>query len=76
MTSVPVGGAAGRTSRYWPARRIAVSGHRGLPGPTTDLVGKAIRGTLAEPGTYVYMALIRFTDGRQQLYKGTLVLIR
>jgi gliding motility-associated-like protein len=35
-----------------------------------------IRGTPAEPGAYVYMALIKFTDGRQQLYKGTLVLIR
>jgi hypothetical protein len=33
-----------------PARRIAVSGHRGLPGPTADLVGGAIRGVLAEAG--------------------------
>jgi hypothetical protein len=30
-----------------PARRIAVSGHRGLPGPTADLVGKAIFEALA-----------------------------
>ena len=35
-----------------------------------------IHGKQAEPGTYVYMALINFSGGRQQLYKGTLVLIR
>jgi len=28
-------------------RRIAISGHRGLPGPTADLVDKAIRAALA-----------------------------
>ena len=28
--------------------RIAISGHRGLPGPTADLVDKAIRAALAE----------------------------
>ncbi|TDW99225.1 M43 family zinc metalloprotease [Dinghuibacter silviterrae] len=33
-------------------------------------------GQPAAPGAYVYMALITFTEGRQQLYKGTLVLIR
>ena len=35
-----------------------------------------IHGKEAEPGTYVYMALITFSGGREQLYKGTLVLIR
>ena len=35
-----------------------------------------IHGTPAEPGAYIYMALVTFTGGRQQLYKGTLVLIR
>ena len=35
-----------------------------------------IHGKQAEPGTYVYMALINFSGGRQQLYKGTVVLIR
>jgi hypothetical protein len=41
----PFGGAAG-----FPVRRIAVSGHRGLPGPTADLVHKVIRGILAAAG--------------------------
>jgi len=35
-----------------------------------------IHGTAAEPGAYIYMALVTFTGGREQLYKGTLVLIR
>jgi hypothetical protein len=35
------------------ARRIAISGHRGLPGPTADLVGQAIRGALAAAGPEV-----------------------
>jgi gliding motility-associated-like protein len=30
----------------------------------------------APPGTYVYMAIINFAEGRQQLYKGTVVLLR
>jgi hypothetical protein len=38
--------AAGEAARC-PARRIAVSGHRSLPGPTADLVGKAILEALA-----------------------------
>ena len=33
-------------------------------------------GQPAEPGAYVYMAQIRFSDGRLANYKGTLVLIR
>ena len=37
---------AGETARC-PARRIAVSGHRGLPGPTADLISKAILQALA-----------------------------
>src|ERR1700728_4495557 len=37
---------AGEAARC-PARRIAVSGHRGLPGPTAALVGKAILEALA-----------------------------
>jgi gliding motility-associated-like protein len=35
-----------------------------------------VRGQPAEPGAYVYMAQIGFSGGRQELYKGTLVLIR
>jgi hypothetical protein len=37
---------AGKGARC-PARRIAVSGHRGLPGQTADLVGQAILEALA-----------------------------
>jgi hypothetical protein len=34
-------------------RRIAISGHRGLPGPTANLVGRAIRAALAGLGADV-----------------------
>ena len=33
-------------------------------------------GKWAETGTYVYFVKIRFNDGSQQLYKGTVTLIR
>jgi len=33
-------------------------------------------GQLAEPGTYVYFVKILFTNGSQQIYKGTVTLIR
>ena len=35
-----------------------------------------IQGKNAEAGTYVYMVMITFSDGRDQLFKGTLELIR
>ena len=48
MSVTLAGEVAGR-----PVRRIAISGHRCLPGLTADLIDKAIRGTLAEAGAAV-----------------------
>ncbi|MBS1597630.1 MAG: gliding motility-associated C-terminal domain-containing protein [Bacteroidetes bacterium] len=35
-----------------------------------------INGKAAEPGAYVYFVNVSFTDGTEQLYKGTVILIR
>jgi hypothetical protein len=35
-----------------------------------------LNGKPAEPGTYVYFVIIEFTDGRTELFKGTVVLVR
>lgn len=50
--------------------RIAVSGHRGLPGPTADLVGKAIRAALAEHGP-ILVGLSCLADGADQIFART-----
>src|SRR5690242_4945012 len=55
-------GAGGRS-----VRRIAISGHRGLPGLTADLVDKAIRGTLAETGPEV-TGISCLADGADQIF--------
>ena len=48
-------------------RRIAIAGHRGLPGLTADLVDKAIRGTLAEAGSGV-TGISCLADGADQIF--------
>jgi hypothetical protein len=48
-------------------RRIAISGHRGLPGPTADLVDKAIRAAVAEHGPDV-TGLSCLADGADQIF--------
>jgi hypothetical protein len=49
------------------ARRIAISGHRGLPSTTADLVDKAIRGTLAAAAPDV-TAISCLADGADQIF--------
>jgi hypothetical protein len=60
---VTAGGEAAGPS----ARRIAISGHRGLPSPTADLVDRAIRGTLAAAGPEV-TAISCLADGADQIF--------
>jgi hypothetical protein len=62
MYVTSVGEAAGR-----PVRRIAISGHRGLPDMTAGLVDKAIRGTLAETGPEV-TGISCLADGADQIF--------
>jgi len=62
MFVTSVSEAAGRS-----VRRIAISGHRGLPGLTADLVDKAIRGTLAETGPEV-TGISCLADGADQIF--------
>jgi hypothetical protein len=57
-----VGEAAGLS-----ARRIAISGHRRLPGLTADLVETAIRGTLAEAAPGV-IGISCLADGADQIF--------
>jgi hypothetical protein len=47
--------------------RIAISGHRGLPGPTADLVDKAIRAALAERAPEV-TGVSCLADGADQIF--------
>jgi hypothetical protein len=47
--------------------RIAISGHRGLPGPTADLVDKAIRAALAEHAPDV-TGISCLADGADQIF--------
>jgi hypothetical protein len=47
--------------------RIAISGHRGLPGPISDLVDKAIRAALAEHAPDV-TGLSCLADGADQIF--------
>jgi hypothetical protein len=47
--------------------RIAISGHRGLPGPTADLVDDAIRAALAEHAPDV-TGLSCLADGADQIF--------
>ena len=49
------------------ARRIAISGHRGLPGSTAGLVDEAIRGTLAGAGPGV-TGISCLADGADQIF--------
>jgi hypothetical protein len=49
------------------ARRIAISGHRRLPGLTADLVETAIRGTLAEAAPSV-TGISCLADGADQIF--------
>jgi hypothetical protein len=48
-------------------RRIAISGHRGLPGSTADLVDKAVRAALAEHAPDV-TGLSCLADGADQIF--------
>jgi hypothetical protein len=48
-------------------RRIAISGHRGLPGPTTVLIEKAIREALGEAGRDV-TGISCLADGADQIF--------
>jgi hypothetical protein len=48
-------------------RRIAISGHRGLPGLTAALVEKAIRGVLEESGPDV-TGISCLADGADQIF--------
>src|SRR5262245_31608459 len=48
-------------------RRIAISGHRGLPGQTADLVEKAIRVALEEAGSGV-TGISCMADGADQIF--------
>jgi hypothetical protein len=48
-------------------RRIAVSGHRGLPAATADLVNKAIRAGLAECAPDV-TGISCLADGADQIF--------
>jgi hypothetical protein len=48
-------------------RRIAISGHRGLPGRTADLVDKAIRAAVAEHAPDV-TGLSCLADGADQIF--------
>jgi hypothetical protein len=47
--------------------RIAISGHRGLPGPTADLVDKAIRVALGEHAPDV-AGISCLADGADQIF--------
>ena len=47
--------------------RIAISGHRGLPGPTARMVGQAIRAALAERGPDV-TGISCLADGADQIF--------
>jgi hypothetical protein len=47
--------------------RIAISGHRGLPGPTADLADEAIRAALAEHAPDV-TGLSCLADGADQIF--------
>jgi hypothetical protein len=47
--------------------RIAISGHRGLPGPTADLIDKAIRAALAEYAPDV-AGVSCLADGADQIF--------
>jgi len=47
--------------------RIAISGHRGLPAPTTRLVGEAIRAALAERAPDV-TGISCLADGADQIF--------
>ena len=51
-------------------RRIAISGHRGLSGPTVDLVDKAIRAALAEHAPEV-TGISCLADGADQIFART-----
>ncbi len=53
-------------------RRIAVSGHRGLPGPTSVLVEKAIRAALEADGPDV-TGISCLADGADQIFARALV---
>jgi hypothetical protein len=48
-------------------RRIAVSGHRGLSGPTSDLVAKAVRAALAQYAPDV-TGISCLADGADQIF--------
>lgn len=48
-------------------RRIAVSGHRGLPGPTAVLIEKAIRVALEEAG-HAVTGISCLADGADQIF--------
>ena len=48
-------------------QRIAISGHRGLPGPTAELVDKANRAALAEHAPDV-TGLSSLADGADQIF--------
>jgi hypothetical protein len=48
-------------------RRIAISGHRGLPGPAADLIDEAIRAALAEHVPDV-TGLSCLADGADQIF--------
>jgi hypothetical protein len=50
-----------------PMHRIAISGHRGLPVPTADLVDKAIRAALAEHAPEV-TGISCLADGADQIF--------
>ena len=47
--------------------RVAISGHRGLPGPTADLVDRAIRAALAEHAPDV-AGISCLADGADQIF--------
>lgn len=65
-----VGSAANSETAGWSVRRIAISGHRGLPGPTSALVAKAIRVALEEAGPQV-TGISCLADGADQIFART-----
>lgn len=62
-----MGATTGSEAAGFSVRRIAVSGHRGLPDATAELVKKAIRVALAEAGPRV-TGISCLADGADQIF--------
>jgi len=50
--------------------------HNVAPGDRNFAWNGTFRGAPAQPGTYVYIVVMKYADGQRQVYKGTVILIR